>query len=152
MLTGQMGDVMKESAQAALTYVRDKAINLGISQDQLDRGQFHIHVPAGAIPKDGPSAGITMVISLISLLKNQRINKNIAMTGEITLRGKILPIGGVKEKILAARRSGIRHVILPIKNETDLSELNQKVKNDVIIHLVDNIDEVVKIIFPNHYK
>ncbi len=147
MLTGQMGDVMKESAQAALTYVQAKAAKLGIKQKKLDGGRIHIHVPAGAIPKDGPSAGITMVIALISLLKNKRVNKNIAMTGEITLRGKVLPIGGVKEKILAARRSGIKEIILPGKNEKDLIELQDVVKKDLQIHLVDKIDDVVKIVF-----
>ena len=147
MLTGQMGDVMKESAQAALTYVQAKAAKLGIKQKKLAGGRIHIHVPAGAIPKDGPSAGITMVIALISLLKNKRVNKNIAMTGEITLRGKVLPIGGVKEKILAARRSGIKEIILPDKNEKDLIELQDVVKKDIRIHLVDKIDDVVKIVF-----
>ena len=147
MLTGQMGDVMKESAQAALTYVQAKAAKLGIKQKKLDGGRIHIHVPAGAIPKDGPSAGITMVIALISLLKNQRVNKSIAMTGEITLRGRVLPIGGVKEKILAARRSGIKEIILPGKNEKDLIELQDVVKKELRIHLVDKIDDVVKIIF-----
>ena len=147
VLTGQMGDVMKESGQAAMTYVQAKAAKLGIRQKILDRGRIHIHVPAGAIPKDGPSAGITMVIALISLLKNKRINKNLAMTGEITLRGKILPVGGVKEKILAARRSGIKEIILPRKNEKDLIELQNVVRKEIQIHLVDKIDDVVKIIF-----
>ena len=147
MLTGQMGDVMKESAQAALTYVQAKAAKLGVKQNKLNAGRIHIHVPAGAIPKDGPSAGIAMVIALISLLKNKRVNKNIAMTGEITLRGKILPVGGVKEKILAARRSGIKEIILPNKNEKDLIELQDVVKKDIRIHLVDKIDDVVKIVF-----
>ncbi len=150
VLTGQMGDVMKESAQAALTYVKAKSTKLGLNQKQIDTGQIHIHVPAGAIPKDGPSAGITMVIALISLLKNKRVHKNIAMTGEITLRGKVLPIGGVKEKILAARRSGIKEIILPNKNEKDLVELQEFVKKDIKIHLVDKIDDVVEIIFNNN--
>jgi len=147
VLTGQMGDVMKESAQAALTYVKAKCTKLGLKQKHIDTGQIHIHVPAGAIPKDGPSAGITMVVALISLLKNKRVHKNIAMTGEITLRGKVLPIGGVKEKILAARRSGIKEIILPNKNEKDLAELQDFVKKEIKIHLVDKIDEVVEIIF-----
>lgn len=147
LLTGQMGDVMKESAQAALTYVRAKADKLNIGIGQLDNGQIHIHVPAGAIPKDGPSAGITMVVALISLLKNQRVKNKLAMTGEITLRGKVLPIGGVKEKILAARRSGINEVILPKKNEKDLLELSDTIKKDIEIHLVEKIEDVLKIVF-----
>ncbi|MBC8179698.1 endopeptidase La [candidate division KSB1 bacterium] len=150
VLTGQMGEVMKESAQAALTYVKAKNTKFGLKQKQIDTGQIHIHVPAGAIPKDGPSAGITMVIALISLLKNKRVHKNIAMTGEITLRGKVLPIGGVKEKILAARRAGIKEIILPNKNEKDLVELQDFVKKDIKIHLVDKIDEVVEIVFQNN--
>jgi ATP-dependent Lon protease len=150
VLTGQMGDVMKESAQAALTYVKAKSTKLGLKLKQIDTGQIHIHVPAGAIPKDGPSAGITMVVALISLLKNKRVHKNIALTGEITLRGKVLPVGGVKEKILAARRSGIKEIILPNKNEKDLVELQGFVTNDIKIHLVDNIKDVVEIIFQNN--
>jgi ATP-dependent Lon protease len=147
MLTGQLGDVMKESAQAALTYVRSRASKLGIDKKQFADGEIHIHVPSGAIPKDGPSAGITMVIALISLLKNQKIKNNVAMTGEITLRGKVLPIGGVKEKLLAARRAGIKHIILPSKNENDLIELPDEVKKTLQIHLVDKVDEAVEIIF-----
>jgi len=147
MLTGQMGDVMKESAQAAMTYVRSRSNKLGINKKQFVDGEIHIHVPAGAIPKDGPSAGITMVIALISLFKNVKIKNNIAMTGEITLRGKVLPIGGVKEKLLAARRAGITQVILPGKNENDLIELPDEIKKSLKIHLVDKIDEAVNIIF-----
>ncbi|MFZ5518272.1 MAG: endopeptidase La [Candidatus Zhuqueibacterota bacterium] len=147
MLTGQLGDVMKESAQAALTYVRSRVQNLGIGKKQIENSEIHIHVPAGAIPKDGPSAGITMVIAIISLLKNKRVKKDVAMTGEITLRGKVLPIGGVKEKILAAKRAGIKKVILPAKNEKDLSELPPEVRESIEFHLVDKIDEVVDLIF-----
>lgn len=147
MLTGQMGDVMKESAQAAMTYVRSRSSKLKINKDQIENSEIHIHVPAGSIPKDGPSAGITMVIALISLFKNVKIKNNISMTGEITLRGKVLPIGGVKEKLLAARRAGIKQVILPCKNENDLIELPEEIKKSLQIHLVDKIDEVVEIIF-----
>jgi ATP-dependent Lon protease len=147
LLTGQLGDVMKESAQAAMTYVRSHAQKLGIDKNQFDNNEVHIHVPAGSIPKDGPSAGITMVTALISLLKNVKIKNNIAMTGEITLRGKVLPIGGVKEKLLAARRAGIKQVILPCKNENDLIELPEEIKKELQIHLVDRIEEVVEIIF-----
>jgi len=147
MLTGQLGDVMKESAQAAMTYVRSHASKLGINKKQFENGEIHIHVPAGSIPKDGPSAGITIVIALISLFKNVKIKNNTAMTGEITLRGKVLPIGGVKEKLLAARRAGIKQVILPRKNENDLIELPEEIKKSLKIHLVDKIDEAVDIIF-----
>jgi len=147
LLTGQLGEVMKESAQAAMTYVRSHAQQLGIMKDQFDNSEVHIHVPAGSIPKDGPSAGITMVIALISLLKNVKIKNNFAMTGEITLRGKVLPIGGVKEKLLAARRAGIKQVILPCKNENDLIELPDEIKKELQIHLVDRIGDAVEIIF-----
>jgi len=147
MLTGQLGDVMKESAQAAMTYVRSKADKLGLNKKLFENSEIHIHVPAGSIPKDGPSAGITIVIALISLFKNSKIKNNIAMTGEITLRGKVLPIGGVKEKLLAASRAGIKQVILPIKNENDLIELPEEIKQTLQIHLVDKIDEAVVIIF-----
>lgn len=147
LLTGQLGDVMKESAQAAMTYVRSHAKQLGIKKDQCDNCEVHIHVPAGAIPKDGPSAGITMVIALISLLKNVKVKNNLAMSGEITLRGKLLPIGGVKEKLLAARRAGIKQVILPRRNENDLIELSAEIKNDLTIHLIDSIDQAVEIAF-----
>ncbi len=147
LLTGQLGDVMKESAQAAMTYVRSHAKQLGIKKDQFENSEVHIHVPAGAIPKDGPSAGITMVMALISLLKNVKVKNTIAMTGEITLRGKVLPIGGVKEKLLAARRAGIKQVMLPRKNENDLIELPKEIKDDLTIHLIDTIDQAVEIVF-----
>ncbi len=146
LLTGQMGDVMKESAQAALTYVRANADKLNFKIKQTEDAQIHIHVPAGAIPKDGPSAGVAMVVALISLLKKQRVKKRMAMTGEITLRGKILPVGGVKEKILAARRSGITEIILPGKNEKDLAELSATIMKNVKIHLVENIEDVLALV------
>ncbi len=147
MLTGQMGDVMKESAQAALTYVQAKCNKLNLNLKQITSGQFHIHVPAGAIPKDGPSAGITMVISLISLLKQQRINNKIAMTGEISLRGTVLPVGGIKEKLLAARRAGIKSVIMPAQNKNDLIDIPVEIKQGISVHLVESIDEVVGLVF-----
>jgi len=121
-LTGQLGDVMKESAMAALSYVRSNAIALGLPQNVFEEQNIHIHVPAGAIPKDGPSAGVTMVTVLVSLASGRKVRSDVAMTGEITLRGKVMPIGGIKEKVLAAYRSGIRTVILPKKNEMDLME------------------------------
>ncbi len=121
-LTGQLGDVMKESARTALSYVRSNAEMLGLPANVFEHQHVHIHVPAGAIPKDGPSAGVTMVTVLVSLASGHRVRSDVAMTGEITLRGKVMPIGGVKEKVLAAYRSGIRTVILPKKNEPDLLE------------------------------
>ncbi|NOZ61400.1 MAG: endopeptidase La [Calditrichaeota bacterium] len=147
MLTGQMGDVMKESAQAALTYVRANSSRFGLNKNDFEDTQFHIHVPAGAIPKDGPSAGVTMVVALLSLLTKKRVNPKIAMTGEITLRGKILPVGGIKEKLLAARRAHIKEVVLPAKNTNDLIKLPEPLQKQLKIHLVEKIDEAVKFIF-----
>lgn len=143
VLTGQLGDVMKESAQAALSYLRSKANNLGISEDFFDRHDLHIHVPAGAIPKDGPSAGVTMLTALASLLTCRPIKADLAMTGEVTLRGSILPVGGIKEKILAANRSGIKEVILPERNKKDLEEIPDKIKERVHFHLVNKMEDVL---------
>jgi ATP-dependent Lon protease len=144
-LTGQLGDVMKESAEAALSYVRANAESLQIDPDFFLKTDLHVHVPAGAIPKDGPSAGVTIVTSLVSLLKGKRVRSDLAMTGEITLRGKVLPVGGVKEKVLAARRAGILTVILPRRNEKDLVELPESIRSELTVHLVDRIDEVLTI-------
>lgn len=145
VLTGQLGDVMKESAQAALSYLRSKAADLGISEDFFSGHDLHIHVPAGAVPKDGPSAGVTMLTALASLLTCRPIKPHLAMTGEVTLRGSVLPVGGIKEKILAARRSGIKEVILPVKNKNDLEEIPEKLKEDLNFHLVGQMDEVLKL-------
>jgi ATP-dependent Lon protease len=142
-LTGHLGDVMKESAEAALSYVRSNAEALGIEPGFFAKTDLHIHVPSGAIPKDGPSAGVTMVTSLVSLLTGQRVRSDVAMTGEITLRGKLLPVGGLKEKVLAARRAGIHSVILPRRNEKDLIDLPESIRSEVTIHLVDRLDEVL---------
>ena len=144
-VTGQVGDVMKESAQAALSYVRSKAKDLQIDPDFFDKNDIHIHIPAGAIPKDGPSAGIAMTTAIASLLTGRPIHGDIAMTGEITLRGKVLPIGGVKEKVLAARRAGIKRVILPALNERDLDDLPDELRDTLTYSLVDNIDQVLEI-------
>jgi ATP-dependent Lon protease len=144
-LTGKLGDVMQESAQAAMSYVRSRAHLFGIPKDFYRRLDLHIHVPEGAIPKDGPSAGITMATSLISALTQIPVRSDIAMTGEITLRGKVLPIGGVKEKLLAAHRAGIRTVILPKDNQKDLADIPSKIQEDFTVHLVENMDEVLKI-------
>lgn len=142
-LTGQLGEVMKESAQAALSYVRSKYKDLGVEQDFYEHGDIHIHVPAGAIPKDGPSAGVTMFTALTSLLTKRPIRNDVAMTGEITLRGTVLPVGGIKEKVLAARRAGIHTVILPKKNEKDLEEVPENAKKDLSFQFVQKMDEII---------
>jgi len=143
-LTGQLGDVMKESAQAALSYVRARAKTLKIPEDFFDHSDIHIHVPAGAIPKDGPSAGVTMFTAITSLLTGRPVHSDVAMTGEITLRGLVLPVGGIKEKVLAARRAGITTVILPRRNEKDLEEVPEQVKKDMKFHFVQRMDEVIR--------
>ena len=143
ILTGQLGDVMKESAQAALSYIRSKAQDFGIPEDIFEKHDIHIHVPAGAIPKDGPSAGITMLVALVSLLTDRPVRNDVAMTGEITLRGLVLPIGGVKEKVLAARRAGIRNVILPKMNEKDLEEVPESIKSNMQFKFIERVDEAI---------
>ena len=142
-LTGQLGDVMKESAQAALSYVRSRASSLGIDPEVFRKSDFHLHIPAGAIPKDGPSAGITMATALASLLTGRPIRANTGMTGEITLRGKVLPVGGIKEKILAAARFGLKRVILPKHNEADLDDVPQTVREQLTFILADTVDDVL---------
>ncbi|RPJ04603.1 MAG: endopeptidase La, partial [Deltaproteobacteria bacterium] len=144
-LTGQLGDVMKESAQAALAYVRSKAKELGIDEDFFSKRDIHIHVPAGAIPKDGPSAGITMFIALISLLTNKAVRSDIAMTGEITLRGLVLPVGGIKEKVLAGMRAGIKTIILPKKNEKDLEEIPEHIRKEMNFQFSQRMDEAIEL-------
>jgi ATP-dependent Lon protease len=144
-LTGKLGDVMQESAHAAMSYVRSRASELGLSGDFHRRLDVHIHVPEGAIPKDGPSAGITMATALVSALSSMAVRRDVAMTGEITLRGKVLPIGGVKEKLLAAHRYGVTTVILPRENEKDLADIPKVVLEALTVQLVDTVDEVLRI-------
>ena len=143
MLTGKLGDVMQESAQAALTCIKARAERLAMSVDFIRKRDLHIHIPEGAIPKDGPSAGITMATAMASALTHVPVRRNVAMTGEITLRGRVLPIGGVKEKLLAAHRFGIDTIILPKDNEKDLPEVPEEVRNALCINLVETIDEVL---------
>jgi ATP-dependent Lon protease len=143
-LTGKLGDVMKESAQAAFSYTRSKAIELGIDPSFHEKNDIHIHIPEGAIPKDGPSAGITIATALISALTNRYVNKEVAMTGEITLRGRVLPIGGLKEKSLAAHRAGIRKMLLPKENERDLRDIPDSVRHDMQFFPVSHMDEVLQ--------
>ncbi len=143
MLTGQLGDVMKESAQAALSYVRSQAAKLGIDDTNFKELDIHLHVPAGAVPKDGPSAGITIFTALVSLLTNTCVRADVAMTGEITLRGNVLPVGGIKEKVLAARRAGVKRIVLPERNRKDLVEVPEECKADLEFIHVSRIDEVL---------
>ena len=141
-LTGQLGDVMKESAQIALSYVRSHAGELGIDADQLNR-RFHLHVPAGAIPKDGPSAGITMTTALVSLLSGRNVRETVGMTGEVTLQGRVLPIGGVKQKVLAAHRAGLTHIVIPQRNADDLDDVPDQVKDDMKFSVLADIGDVL---------
>ena len=145
VLTGQLGDVMKESARAALTYAKSHAARLGIAEEDLAATDLHVHVPAGAIPKDGPSAGVTMATSVVSALSRRPVRHDIAMTGEITLSGRVLPIGGVKEKILGAVRAGIQTIVLPKENEADLDDLPEDVRKGLDVHLVDDLGEVLSL-------
>ncbi len=142
ILTGKLGDVMKESAQAAVSYVRSKAADLEIDEDVFSESDLHIHVPAGAVPKDGPSAGVTMATALVSLLTNRNVRSDVAMTGEITLRGQVLPVGGIKQKVLAASRVGIDTVILPERNEPDLEDIPQEIRDEMSFVLIERVDQV----------
>ncbi len=143
-LTGQLGEVMKESAQIALSYVRSRRDLLGVDKELSDK-RIHVHVPAGAIPKDGPSAGVAMVTAITSLLTGRPVRNTVGMTGEVTLQGKVLPIGGVKQKVLAAHRAGLKEVILPKRNEADLDDLPQSVRDEMRFHLASDVKEVLEI-------
>jgi len=143
-ITGKLGDVMQESAQAALSYVRSRAKAIGLKEDFYQNIDIHIHVPEGAIPKDGPSAGITMATSITSALTRIPVKKDIAMTGEITLRGRVLPIGGLKEKVIAAHRGDIHTVIIPKENEKDLVEIPENIRKDMKFIPVEHADEVLR--------
>ncbi len=147
-LTGQLGDIMKESATAALSYLRANARKYNINEDFYENSDFHIHVPSGAIPKDGPSAGVTILTALASLLTGQPVKNNLAMTGEITLRGKVMPVGGIKEKVITAHRAGIKEVLLPKANDKDTEEIPDNVKKDITFRFANTLDEVIKIALP----
>ena len=143
VLTGQLGDVMKESARIALTYVKSHASELGIDDRALDGREVHVHVPAGAVPKDGPSAGITMVTAIASLLTRRPVKSTVGMTGEVTLQGRVLPIGGLKQKVLAAHAAGLTEVILPERNQPDLDDVPADVRDHMQFHIVGSVDQVL---------
>ena len=151
-ITGKLGDVMQESVKAAKSYIRSKSLEYGIIPPIFEKNDFHIHVPEGATPKDGPSAGIAMVTSIISAICEIPVYKNVAMTGEITLRGLVLPIGGLKEKLLAAHRAGIKKVLIPIENKKDLIEVPESIRKTIEIIPVKNVDEVLKVALTKSLK
>src|SRR5690606_17868507 len=143
VLTGHLGDVMKESARIALTYVKSHAEDLGVAPDALDGRELHVHVPAGAIPKDGPSAGITMVTAIASLLTGRPVKSTVGMTGEVTLQGRVLPIGGLKQKVLAAHAAGLTEVIVPERNAPDLDDVPDDVRDSMTFHIVGSVTDVL---------
>ena len=151
-ITGKLGDVMQESVKAAKSFVRSKSLEYGIIPPTFEKKDFHIHVPEGATPKDGPSAGIAMVTSIVSSITNIPVNREIAMTGEVTVTGQVLPIGGLKEKLLAAHRAGVKKVLIPKENEKDLVDVPQKVKDDINIIAVESADEVLKLALTKELK
>ena len=143
-VTGQLGDVMKESSEIALSYVRSHSDQLGLASDTFEKRRFHVHVPAGAVPKDGPSAGVTMTAALVSLLSGRPVRPTVGMTGEVTLQGRVLPIGGVKQKVLAAHRAGLTEVILPARNGPDLDDVPEQVRQAMQFHLADDVTQVLE--------
>jgi ATP-dependent Lon protease len=152
LLTGQLGDVMKESARIALSFVQGELERLGLPKDALEEKTIHLHVPAGAIPKDGPSAGVTLVTALVSVLTGRTVREDIGMTGEVTLQGRVLPIGGVKQKVLAAHRQGLKTVILPKANDVDLDEVPEEIRNELNFELVDHVDEVLQLAYESELE
>jgi ATP-dependent Lon protease len=145
-MTGNLGEVMQESAQAALSYVRSQADNLDVPNDDFENFDIHVHVPEGAVPKEGPSAGVTLAVALISALTERKVRHDFGMTGEITLHGKVLPIGGVREKVMAARRANLTQIILPAHNEKDLVDIPKKLVRELDIHFVDNMQQVMDLV------
>ena len=144
ILTGQLGDVMKESARAAISLVKSRASKLGIPPELFEHRDIHIHVPAGAIPKDGPSAGVALYVALVSLLTERKVRSDVSMTGEISLRGLVLPVGGVKEKVLAAHAAGIRRILLPARNKNDWEEIPESARDDLEFVWLSNLDEALE--------
>ena len=144
VLTGQLGDVMKESARAGISWIRSEAGRLGIDDDSFTKKDIHIHIPEGAVPKDGPSAGITMALAMVSALTGQPVHANVAMTGEITLRGRVLPIGGLKEKLLAAKKAGVVKVLVPESNKNQIAELSSEITDGLKIVYVSSMSQVLK--------
>jgi ATP-dependent Lon protease len=143
VLTGQLGDVMKESAQAALSWVRSHAAEIGVDADFMSRSDLHVHVPAGATPKDGPSAGATMLTAMASLLTGRKVRADVAMTGEVTLRGAVLPVGGIRDKVLAAQRAGLKTVVLPDRNQKDLVDVPEEIRRTLTFIPVKRVDELL---------
>ena len=149
ILTGQLGNVMQESARAAVSHLRARAGELGISSEFLAKHDLHVHVPAGAIPKDGPSAGVTMATAILSAARDRPVRQDVAMTGEITLSGLVLPVGGIREKALAARRFGIKTLVLPALNEPDLAELPEEIRREMTFVPVETLEQVIKVAIPD---
>jgi ATP-dependent Lon protease len=145
ILTGQLGDVMQQSARAAHTFARSRATALGLPTSFYEKTDIHVHVPAGAIPKDGPSAGVTMATAIVSSLTERPVARDVGMTGEITLRGRVMPIGGLRDKVLAAHRAGLKRIVLPRENERDLEEVPESVRSELQFFPVDHVDEVLAI-------
>jgi len=145
-LTGSLGDVMKESAQAAMSYIRSHASLFNIAENIFEDLDIHIHVPAGAVPKDGPSAGLTIAVALISLLTDRPCRRDTALTGELTLSGRILPVGGIREKVLAAHRAGVKAVIFPARNEADIKDIPDDIKKDLTIHTTSELSDIIDLV------
>jgi ATP-dependent Lon protease len=144
ILTGQLGEVMRESAQAALSIVKNRAVSFGIDPNRFDKSDIHVHVPAGAIPKDGPSAGVAMFMALVSLMSDRTVRSDTAMTGEVSLRGLVLPVGGIKEKVVAAHRAGLKRVMLPARNRKDFEDIPEEVRRDMEFIWLERVDEAVE--------